>query len=612
MGLVVKAYRGDAHLQDKTIWLKRIFILSCLAFFARIFLVITDHTPLYQRLAPSCPKDAFAWDSIAPSEQLEWTRCYEEPLECARLEVPLDYAAPHGQKAAIALLRRPSRYSADHPLWRGPILYNPGGPGPPGIAIVRALSPYFERIIGEEYDHVAFDPRGVGFTTPSFLPSLFTTDAEAKLFAMSRPPTLNSSADALARTWATGKLLGGLVQQRPSAKWVAKHMSTAIVARDMLSITRAFGRNHVQAWCFSYGTILLATFVAMFPHNVGRIVMDGVGDAENYYSGAWDNNLIDTDVGLELAISACSNSSACALSHSSPAVSENSSRRLSSAAVRERLKNILFALSHNPIATRDALNGNYALVDKSLARKVLFDTLYSPMRGNMARTFSALVAAEHGDGVPLLRLSGLDEALWRCPNSDRPSCGWLQPATDDAEISGIAIACTDAEVVRHDSLNSLREHFQGMARLSQFAELWDMHAYCAGWETRTFTANTSFPVLLVGNVADPAAPLWAAKKMSKGFNNSVVLVQNSPGHCSLSATSLCTSKAIRAYFRDGILPQPGTVCEVEDRIFEDVEEGSSGSAIDQLVQAEDQEFREAVRGASTVFAAHGPGRSRRM
>jgi hypothetical protein len=41
------------------------------------------------------------------------------------LEVPLDYAKPHEEKAAVALIRFPSKYKVDDPRWRGPILYNP-------------------------------------------------------------------------------------------------------------------------------------------------------------------------------------------------------------------------------------------------------------------------------------------------------------------------------------------------------------------------------------------------------------------------------------------------------------------------------------------------------
>ncbi|KAG6807571.1 hypothetical protein H0H93_001440, partial [Arthromyces matolae] len=82
-----------------------------------------------------------------------------------------------------------------------------------------------------------------------------------------------------------------------------------------------------------------------------------------------------------------------------------------------------------------------------------------------------------------------------------------------------------------------------------------------------FEANTSFPILVVGNTADPVTPLWAAKKTAKGFPSAVVLTQDSPGHCSLAAPSVCTQIHIRNYFINGRLPPPNTICPVIGRPF---------------------------------------------
>lgn len=37
-----------------------------------------------------------------------------------------------------------------------------------------------------------------------------------------------------------------------------------------------------------------------------------------------------------------------------------------------------------------------------------------------------------------------------------------------------------------------------------------------------------------------------------------------PKHCSIASPSLCTAKAIRNYFQNGALPEPGTVCKPEE------------------------------------------------
>jgi hypothetical protein len=70
-------------------------------------------------------------------------------------------------------------------------------------------------------------------------------------------------------------------------------MSTATVARDMISILDAYAESEdgkrctsdaslLNFWGFSYGTFIGQTFASMFPSRVGRVVLDGVVDAIDY------------------------------------------------------------------------------------------------------------------------------------------------------------------------------------------------------------------------------------------------------------------------------------------------------------------------------------------
>ena len=49
--------------------------------------------------------------------------------------------------------------------------------------------------------------------------------------------------------------------------------------------------------------------------------------------------------------------------------------------------------------------------------------------------------------------------------------------------------------------------------------------------------------------------------MAKGFTNAVALIQDSGGHCSISAPSKCTEKYVKQYFQTGELPPKDTVCK---------------------------------------------------
>lgn len=56
---------------------------------------------------------------------------------------------------------------------------------------------------------------------------------------------------------------------------MGRYVTTASVARDMLHINELLGEEKVKYWGFSYGTYIAATFAALFPDKVGRIVSDG-------------------------------------------------------------------------------------------------------------------------------------------------------------------------------------------------------------------------------------------------------------------------------------------------------------------------------------------------
>jgi pimeloyl-ACP methyl ester carboxylesterase len=94
------------------------------------------------------------------------------------------------------------------------------------------------------------------------------------------------------------KSIGGLDQAGP-------HMTTATVVRDMISILDAFAKTEdgecskdpslLNYWGISYGTYIGQTFASMFPDRLGRVVLGGVLDADDYAPGLWPTSLQLTD-----------------------------------------------------------------------------------------------------------------------------------------------------------------------------------------------------------------------------------------------------------------------------------------------------------------------------
>ncbi|KAJ6470612.1 hypothetical protein C8R47DRAFT_988710, partial [Mycena vitilis] len=136
---------------------------------------------------------------IVPSDNLEWSDCYSGH-QCTRPNVPLNHSERDGGKAAIALTRYAAAMPADSPLYRGPILFNPGGPGGSGVDFIALTGSEVAQMVGPEFDIVGFDPRGVARSTARV--SFFETDVERQLWGHPAVTELNASSHALGRFWA--------------------------------------------------------------------------------------------------------------------------------------------------------------------------------------------------------------------------------------------------------------------------------------------------------------------------------------------------------------------------------------------------------------------------
>jgi pimeloyl-ACP methyl ester carboxylesterase len=82
-------------------------------------------------------------------------------------------------------------------------------------------------------------------------------------------------------------------------------MSTASVAIDIISTLDAYAKTEdgkkcykptfLNYWGFSYGKFLGQTFASTFPYQLGRVVLDGVLDPDEYVAGTILNGLADAE-----------------------------------------------------------------------------------------------------------------------------------------------------------------------------------------------------------------------------------------------------------------------------------------------------------------------------
>ncbi len=193
-----------------------------------------------------------------PTTSLSWGDCQRFDIpdvdelgtsgwECATLTAPMDPFGDTGVEASVdlAMTRHPA--TGDR---RGSILINPGGPGGDGLSTAWGVRGLLSADILRSFDIVAWDPRGVGQSTPKI-------DCDDAV-----PP---GDLDFLARcVELTGPLSG--------------YLSAPYSAADMEAIRVALGEEDLNYLGYSYGAILGATYAAAEPDRVGAFVLDGVTD----------------------------------------------------------------------------------------------------------------------------------------------------------------------------------------------------------------------------------------------------------------------------------------------------------------------------------------------
>ncbi len=197
------------------------------------------------------------------AQTLEWTEC--ELVECATVTVPIDYDDPSAGTTTINM----SRLAATGDR-QGSLFMNPGGPGGSGVDFNFSFAALGSPELGEAYDLIGFDPRRVGTSDP--LGCLDTAGLD-ELIATVVDPEDQASVDAF----------GELVAEQGEAclatnPQLAQHVTTVETAKDLDVMRSLVGDEQLNYYGASYGTFLGATYAALFPEQVGRLVLDGAVD----------------------------------------------------------------------------------------------------------------------------------------------------------------------------------------------------------------------------------------------------------------------------------------------------------------------------------------------
>ncbi|KAI0723376.1 alpha/beta-hydrolase [Earliella scabrosa] len=501
---------------------------------------------------------------------ISWNQCDpsvadDTSLLCGFLEVPLDYQDPTVGSARLAVAKANATGQR-----RGTVFFNPGGPGSSGITNLEAMKDTLLERTGGIYDVVSWDPRGVGLSTPGDTRCFANAEEYDAFFNgtieitgieytgnFDDPADVQRLLSQAPRMQELYEELGQRCLNSSNGRFL-RYMGTSATVRDMVSIADALDGpdSPINYFGISYGTMLGAWFINMFPERVGRVILDGVLDpvfiATQELSLAWPaHSYMDADRVYEGFITACAlaGPEGCA-------IASEGDGPLQIDAKWQALLNTAYDLAR--------ANTSFPLTSGVIRSSYIFPSMLLPsFWESLANTwYPQLMEFLQGNSSQGLPAGPLDGA-----------------GTPPTEVYSVtAILCADS--VDPNPLTNMTTIFNAVINAAQttshlFSAIWSFSRVgpCAFWPARSleryqgpFNKPLANKILIASNTYDNDTPLSGAQRLTGLLGGDASLVElRSFGHTTLlNSPSCCITDIMSAYMVNGTLPANNTVCEVDE------------------------------------------------
>ncbi|KAH7100289.1 hypothetical protein BKA62DRAFT_706588 [Auriculariales sp. MPI-PUGE-AT-0066] len=577
-------------LRDASGSRKRTYILAALAAAVVIVLLLVSTNP-------HVPK---GWNARG------YQRCAQDKdFECGFISVPRDYSNPSVAKTEIAV----SRFRATDEKRRvGTLWLNGGGPGGSTIHMSFAIAKPLSRLLQGRFDILAHDPRGVSATKPAL--ACFQSIAQGENFRLNtvlgqgfNPPPGDPSLPEhrtiilqQIRDWlALTKAQFEVCLNAPGADDIP-FMGTATVARDIDHMTTLVdGKDAlINYWGPSYGTVLGAYLVNMFPDRVGRVALDGVVNSWTWsnkpatdWLGTWLNN---TERTWEYLMTQCGTvgPKVCPLAKMAVEKADD---------IIQRVDGWVDGLYASPISySSNSASTRSGTITSGMVRALIYHTMVGPkyfpglvdalaraMEGNhtalAALTLPPLTgeSSKHSGDVARSIIACLDAPQYDKDKTDT----W--PTAE--QLTDIAIKRLQEVSPRFGMSVSLFEPDGGCQFLAKAGNLQPERF------SGPFNKTLKNPILIVNPDLDPLTPLLSARWLNQqlGTSSRLVVQQKTPSHTSFFfGPSLCTAETYRRFFVSGRVP--------------DAKESYCGNELE-LFEQETSKSRKSSTGPDSVFRA---------
>jgi pimeloyl-ACP methyl ester carboxylesterase len=436
--------------------------------------------------------------------------------------VPLDWAHPtSGATVRLSLIRLPASGAKSERI--GSLFVNPGGPGASAVDFARQVPGILPTSILRRFDIVAFDPRGMGGSSPLACENGAGLDAYLAL-----NPNPSTPAEIQAVATADQQFAAGCAKQY-GATFLA-HIDTKTAARDMDYIRASLGEAQLTYLGYSYGTFLGAEYADLFPTHVRAFVLDGAVDPSLVGLEFDIAQAVGFDKELGDFFNACV--SGCPF--------------YSGGDPKGAFMSLMSSIAARPLA----VGGRQLTL--ALFLNGVADALYTPVTWPDLQT--ALAAAVQGNGSRLLTLS--DDLSERRPDGSYSALSSALPAVN----------CVDSVYPTNvDEYKAKAAEAAKAAPVFGPAIVWGS-LVCAYWPVPSAIqpgpvhAVGAPPILVIGTTADPATPFQWAQGLASQLSSGVLLTHVGEGHTSLGQGSGCVDNVVTTYLLNLTPPAKNSVC----------------------------------------------------
>jgi len=464
-------------------------------------------------------------------QQLDWTDCEPQGMECTTVTAPIDWQSPADGDIELAVVR----LATDGGDRVGSLLMNPGGPGGSGVELVLQAAEFVTSdALRDSFDIVGWDPRGVGRSTGVAC----YDDAEMDTFLYGVPAN-PAGSDA----WLADQVVAETAFAAACAENTGPLLGTIGVesnARDMDLLRAVLGDEKLNYLGFSYGTSFGAHYAELFPQNVGRLVLDGAIDPSLSPPETFTVQMGGFENAFRAYVADCLTGADCPFTGTLDEALAQASA--------------LFAGVEPGAPTGDD--------GRQLTAATLGTALSYPLYDEGSWPALSQMLTELGGGDATLALQFADAYNSRNPDgsyADQSMAVYTAATCVDGTFTG-GLDATKA------TMASIEAAAPTIGKYVAYADWAHIDIACQNWAypsaitAHAITADGADPILVLGTTNDPATPYAWAQAMAGQLSSGVLVTREGEGHTAYAQGNACIDATVDDYLIAGTVPAADPLC----------------------------------------------------